>query len=361
MSETAEQSYGTYAKQRLFRILLDLIKEEKNLNWSSMADAIHMWSGVMFQPNNFYRLKKGTLQDDNIEIIVKWMEETHDDGIRERLKPHAIFHEVGVATRDYYFHIPSDNFLDEWDEQVLQEFSGVYLCAPQEDKNSFVPLPVLRRWFDDRASNPELEDAGSSLDVKQYIIDRSIPILQRTHNSYFYAAEFPMSALFPNRFRTGDLRMVYEGVGVVSSNSILVQLRDCLVRVPKSHSIVINEKTSYQLSAPFGLKLFIPLHSTSIRDEWAKMKPADIEHFRQENAHAIEADYYLQGATQIISSPLPNVSHKLGVSVARGTIYSRKPADFLRNPELHFIRPELYDVDKIEKIIANPLLIGGLL
>lgn len=108
-------SYGPYARQRLFRILLDLQQQEKNLNWSAMAEAIHEWRGILFQRNNFYRLKKGILQDANIEIIVSWIEAVYDSAIRDRLKPDAIFDEVGKAARDYYFHIPASNVMEEWD------------------------------------------------------------------------------------------------------------------------------------------------------------------------------------------------------------------------------------------------------
>jgi len=355
------RSYGPYAYQRLFRILLDLQIEKQDMNWSSMADQIYMWRGVKFQRNNFYRLKKGTLQDDNVEIIVTWIEESYDPTIRERLLPQAIFDEVGKSSRDYYFHIPAENVLDDWDEQILDEFAGVYLCAPAGDKNTFIPLPILRNWFENRKNFLHFEQKGRSLDIKQYIQERTILILQKTSGSYFYAAEFPTSLLFPRTFETLDVRMVYEGVGIVSSNSIQVQLRECLARVPKTHSILINTKNKNQENNPFGLSLHLPPGTEGVRNDWKYLTDQAHKRLIQEYQHSIDADYYLTGPAQITVSPLPSLNSKVTMNFSRDYVYHRKPADFLRNKALHFIRPELENTAEIEKIIANPLSIGELL
>ena len=230
-------SYGPYEKQRLHRIFSDLAKDKKNLNWSSMAQAVSDFHGTHFQRNNFYRLSDGKLQDQNTDIIVKWLEAKYFPDIRERLKPAAIFDEAGVTDRDYYFHISENNFLDEHDQNLLQEYAGIYLCAPAWDRSSYLPLTFLREWYNDYKAMPHIERKGRSLDVKQYISERSLLVLQRTPKYYFYAAEIPLSAMFPNAFETGCIKMAYEGVAVMSSNSINVKLRECLSRVPKNHQI----------------------------------------------------------------------------------------------------------------------------
>lgn len=327
-----------------------------------MAMAISDWREIPFQRNNFYRLLKGTLRDGPINIIVDWLEAFHVPDIREKLKPDSIFREVGKSARDYYFHLPDGNLLDEWDEQILEEFDGIYWCAPAEDKNSYTPLPLLRKWFADRKSCPELAEKGRSLDIKQYISERSILILQHTLGSYFYAAEFPLSLLFPRHFVHLDLRMVYEGIGVVSANSIHVMLRECLSRVPKSHSIVISEKTETLRQAPFALSLFVGggFRSDVVR-EWQNLTEADREHLRREYESSIDADHWLSGPAQISVSPLPQLRNRVSMSFARECVYHRKPRDFLRNKELHLIRHDLNISNEIEKILANPLTVGELL
>jgi hypothetical protein len=361
MKPVLVSSFGAYAKQRLFRILCDFLDKHQDQNWSALAEEIYLHRGVKFQRNNFYRLKDGKLKDANIEIIVAWFEAVHDPDIRERLKPQAIFDEVGKSSRDYYFHIPDENFVDEWDEQILADFAGVYLCQPASDKNSFLPLPTLRAWYADRKAMPQFDNKMRSLDIKQYIQERSLLILQRTTAGYFYAAEFPLSLLFPDAFETLDIRMVYEGIGVVSSNAIQVQLRECLSRVPKTHAILISPKNQNQNRNPFGLSLFLPIGTEGVREDWKTLSQAEIEHLRAEFAHSIEAEHYLSGPAQITESPIPNLRSRVGMSFSRDLIYARKPADLLRKKELHFIRPDLDNEDEIEKIIANPLSIGELL
>lgn len=362
MSENVDQQgYGVYARQRLIRILIDLIETTKGLSWSSLADKITEARGIKFQRQNFYRLRDGMLGDENIEYIVKYLEAHHDPEIRHRLLPEAIFGEVGKSSRDYYFHIPTENYLDEWDEQILSEFSGAYLCAPANDKNSFIPLPVLRRWFADRKTCPELSQGGRSLDIKQYIQERSILILQRTTGSYFHAAEFPMSLLFPPSFSTMDIRMVHEGVGIISSNSIHVQLRECLSRVPKTHSILISSKTANHTGNPFGLSFYLPPGTEGVKEEWAKLSAHDRERLAQEYRLSLEADEYLSGPAQISVSPIPYLSNRVTMNFSRDYVYHRRPEGFLDNNELHFIRSDVENTAEIKKILANPLMIGGLL
>ena len=315
----------------------------------------------MFQRNNFYRLKKGTLQDDNIEIIVKWMEETHDNNIRARLLPDAIFEEVGKTVRDYYFHIPASNDIDEWNEQILEQFSGIYWCAPSWDMNNFVPLPVLRKWFEDHRSYPQLGLEKRTLNVQNYIATRSILILRNTGNSYFHAAEFPLSVLFPRTFKVGCVKLSYEGVGYVSANSIHVHLRECLSRVPKSHAFTIKETPKDGPWKPAVLPLHIPSDSRDIRKEWERLPQSDMDHLAKQYALSIEEDYHFEGSAQITGSPVPILKNRVGLTTSSPQIYHRKPRDFIHNRDAHLLYPELDITEQIEKILDNPLVIGELL
>lgn len=361
MDMEEKAAFGLYAKQRLFRFLCDLLMKEKHMNWSSIAEDIYVWRGVKFQRNNFYRLKNGTLKDSNIEIIVSWIEAHHDPDIRSYLMPQAIFDDMGRTARDYYFHIPRQNFVDEWDEQILQEFSGVYLCAPANDRNSLLPFSFLREWYRDYKAITDFERKGRSLDIKQYFQERSILILQRTESGFFYAAEFPLSATMPDEFETFDLRMTYEGIGVVATNAIHIQLRECLSRVPKIHTILIQPKTSTIYSYPDDLSFYVPPESHDVLKDWELLSSEQIKELKSQFRESLASDHFLFGPTQITDSPTPNLKSYISLSFSRECIYHPKPVDFLKHPEAHFIRPDLYDVDTIEKIIASPLSIGELI
>jgi hypothetical protein len=170
-----------------------------------------------------------------------------------------------------------------------------------------------------------------------------------------------MALLAPRSFETLDIRMVYEGVGIVSSNSIHVFLRECLARVPKTHSILISRKTQNQTGNPFGLSLFLPPGAQGVREEWAKLPSGEREHLKKEYGTSINADHYLSGSAQIAVSPVAYLKNRVEMNFPREYVYHRKPADFLRERDAHFIRPDL-DLDpQIEKILANPLTIGEIL
>lgn len=360
-TETRHRSYTPYACQRLYRTLVDLKTERRNMTFSAMAEDIYLWRGIKFQRMNFYRLRDGTLKDDNIEIIVSWLENKYDPQIRTRLVPQAIFDDVGKSVRDYYFHMPTENNVDEWNTQILNEFSGVYLCAKAEDRNSYLPLPALRRWFADPKAMPEFENKSRSVEISQYIRERSILILQAVQSGYFYAAEFPLALLFPPSVETSDVLMVYEGVGIISSNSIHVNLRECLSRVPKTHSILIGKKSAFHSDNPYGFSMFLYTGTHYVKDEWHHLTEAERAAMMAEYAATMEAEYYLAGPAQICVSPIPYMNNNVGMTFAQEMVYHRKPRDFLRDRDTHFLLPTIDNTEQIEKILANPLTIGELL
>ncbi len=326
-----------------------------------MADRISDWRGVQFQRVNFYRLRDGTLSGSNVEIIVSWLEAHFDPSVRTRLHPQAIFDEVGRSTRDYYFHLPPVSDVDDWNRQIVDTFAGVYLCAPTDDLNSYMPLPTLRRWFDDHAAVSAFSSKMRSNDLKQYIHERVVLVLQKTNSGYFYAAEIPTSVLFMDTFETLDLKMMYEGVGIVSGNTIQVQLRECLSRVPKTHSILIKNKTPTHLSNPFGLQIYLSHHYKAVREEWAQLSRDEREALRRELKLVIDAPQYLAGPVQIAASPVADMRSAISVNFSRDYVYHQKPRDFLSNAMDHFIRPDLLQKENIERILDNPLVIGELL
>lgn len=353
-------TYDDYARERIVRVLTDLVQASNGLTWSGIATAISNWRGVIYHREYLGRLRNGKLSDPLVEIVVSWIEAHHDRNIREKLTSHRIFAEMGISSRDYYFHLPQLNNLEEWDEQLLDGFSGVFLCAPASDSNTYLPTSVLREFYDDKSRFAFSDSGRRTLDIKDYIRERSLLILRNTGRGYFYAAEIPISLLFPRDFVTLDIRMVYEGIAVASSNSIHVQLRECLSRVPKTHSILISPKNRNQLDNPRDISLFLPPGKGKIREDWKMLGVSDLDCLREEFRMAIEADHYLSGSAQISVSPVPYLKNKVEIVYPVNNVYYQKPPDFLRNKSIHFILPHLNNDIEIEKLIKNPLSIGEL-
>jgi len=354
-------SYNPYSKQRLFRILVDMVDANAGANWSSLAKDIHLHRGVHFQRNNFYRLKDGTLSDSNVEIIVRWFEEVHDNGIRERLKPQAIFDEVGRSSRDYYYHLPKQNYYEEWREQILEEYSGVYFCHPTSDSNSYLPVSFIERYFADSKSFPTLNSLQRARDLPHYLGKRSILILQATPYGYFYAASYPFNRLYDlGKMAKLSGESIHEGIAYVSANTIHVQLRECLTRVVKTYTIVIRNKNNQELKFPFGLSIHVPASKRSVLKEWELLTTQDVVNFKNEMAESIDSPRVMIGQGVKISSSLPSLNTRALVSNAYELTIVPKPANILSNLDQHFVNHEQCNIENIQRIIDNPLSIGEL-
>lgn len=361
---TARGSYDVYALQRIIQKLNDLTRSRPRLSLSAIAEAISEWkNGMAFHREYLTRLRKFELSDPHVNAIVEWIVAHHDPKFRETLTPEAIFWQVGESSRDFYFHFSQLDPFEAWEEEILQAFSGVYLCAPQRDRNSYLPAPIVREFFERVAKNEtsQPERVRRSLDIKQFIAERSILILRHTPAGYYHAAEFPLSLLFPPEFETLDVTMVHEGIGIASGNSIRVFLRECLSRVGKAHSILITPKGPNEAANPHGLSIYTAGEvRKEVREEWAAMDAEYLAHIRGEFAGAIDMDYHLDGTAQIEVSPVPDLKNRIVTTFSRDYIYHRKPDDFLRNPALHFIRPDIIRPEQIERAVSNPLVIGSL-
>lgn len=360
---SARGSYDTYALQRIVQKLNELVRSHPSLSFTGIADAISVWKKVEFHREYLIRLRNFRLGDPHVNLIVEWIVAHHDAKFREKLSPDAIFWEVGESSRDFYFHLARLDAYETWEEDILQAFSGVYLCAPQRDRNSYLPMPMVRDFFERvaRGETQPPERLKRSLDIKQYIAERSILILRDTPAGYYHAAEFPLSLLFPPEFITLDVKMVHEGVGIASGNSIRVFLRECLSRVGKSHSILISPKGPNEAANPYGLSIFTAGEvRIETRQEWGTMDARHIRHMRREFADTIELDYHLSGTAQIEVSPVPDLKNRIETTFSRDYVYHRKPAGFLNDPELHFIRPDIIRAADIERIVSNPLAVASL-
>ncbi len=355
-------TYDIYAFQRIIQKLGDLIALHPHLSFSQIAEQITAWKGRTFYREYFGRLRNYSLNDADVDVVVEWIVTHHDPLFRSKLSPDAIFGEVGGSSRDFFFHYPRIEKYETWEEEVLKAFAGIYICAPAEDRNSFLPMPALRRYFANYEAAPPEEQTKRARDIKQYVWDRSILILRDTPMGYYHAAEFPISLLFPPDFVTLDIRMVHEGIGIASGNSIRVILRECLSRVGKSHSILIHPKGRIEAENPHSLSINIAGYvRKEVRTDWINLSPDDLEHLRKEFSETIALDHHLAGTAQIEISPLANVLNRIEGTFSRDCVYHRKPADFLRHPDLHFIRPDLENSLQVERLVANPLAIGTLI
>lgn len=353
--------YDVYAFQRIIQKLTDLIASHPNLSFSEIAEQISAWARQPFYREYFVRLRNYKLNDAHVNTVVNWIVEFHDKDFRSKLTPDSIFSEVGTSSRDFYYHLHQRDDYDSWEEKVLQAFAGIYICAPAEDRNTYLPMPVLRRFFEDHKSLPPDRLTKRAVDIKQYIWDRSMLILKPTPIGYYHASEFPMGLLFPPSFVTLDVKMVHEGIGIASGNSIRIFLRDCLSRVSKSHSILIHAKGRIEAANPYDISINIAGHvRNEVRSDWLRLDKDDQAHLREEFAETMDMDHHLAGNTQTEVSPLPNVKNLVEITYSRNCVYHRKPADFLRRPDLHFIRPDIRNEVQIERLMKNPLAVGAL-
>ncbi|MBN9304888.1 MAG: hypothetical protein BGO82_10740 [Devosia sp. 67-54] len=353
--------YDVYALQRIIQKLSDLVRSHPNLSLSQIAERISAWASQPFHREYLGRLRAYSLNDAHINTIVEWIVEFHDPDFRKKLTPEAIFGVVGEASRDFYFHFSQIDPFEAWEQEVFNAFAGIYICAPADDRNSYLPMPVLRRFFADPDAFPPDVRVKRALDIKQYVSERSILVLRAMPIGYYHAAEFPMSLLFPPGFAPLDVKMVYEGIGIASGNSVRVFLRECLSRVGKSHSILIHPKGRVEEANPRSISINVGGNvRNEVRADWEKLSDDDLRHLRAEFAETIALGHHLAGTAQIELSPLPNVKNRVEMTFTRDQVYHRKPPDFLRHGDLHFIRPDIENRDEIARIVDNPLAVGAL-
>lgn len=91
------------------------------------------------------------------------------------------------------------------------------------------------------------------------------------------------------------------------------------------------------------------------------MEAEDLSHMRREFADTIDLEYHLTGTAQIEVSPVPDVKNRIETTFSRDYIYHPKPKDFLCDPELHFVRPDIIRAEEIERVVKNPLAVGSLI
>jgi hypothetical protein len=352
--------FDRYARERIIVKCADLIEDNPGYTWSYIADDITRLGIATFHREYFSRLRNHTLSDPLVDAVVRWIELKHDKRFREKLTPASIFAELGVNSRDYYFHLPWANTLEEWDEQLLDEFAGVYICAPAEDAHSYLPAPRVRATFANWKNIVREDRQKRSPNLETYLRNRSILILKRTPTAYFHAAEFPLSMILPPSFPTNDIKTVFEGVAVASANSIHIFMRECLSRVPKIHSLLLAPKDDKEHVAELGISMHVWPGMEFVRKEWETLSDIQLAHFRREFAKEFEAPTYITGSAQVHVSPIPYTHNWVQMSFAQTLLYQRKPRDFLRQAGTHLIEPSVADPAAIERLIENPLAIGEL-
>lgn len=358
MARPKDAKYDTYARHRIAHRLLEVFP--KYGNWNALAAAITEYRKIEFHRTDINRVRNGTAGDHILDGVIDWLESL-DSEFRSKLNPESIFEEVGVSARDYYFHLFGTQNLQEWDDNLLSEFEGVYLCAPENDANSYLPSARVRAIFDKKLILPEQWRKQRSTDIRQYISQRSFLILKRTGAHYYHAAEVPMGALFPATFQSLDILSYYEGVGIASSNTIHVFLRECMTRVPKLHSILIRPKSGFQLNEVHGMKIYADKLIRYLPEEWRALGSDYRAQMREEFVEQINSEVFMRGTCQVNVSPLAWTKNLVEMVFGTEQVYHRKPKGFLKDTQTHFIRPDLENSTEIERLFDNPLIVSELL
>lgn len=357
MARSPDSRFDSYAKHRIRQRVFDLFPNYGN--WEAMAASVSEDMSIEFPRTYFNRLRNNQLGDGTLETLVQWIERS-DPKFRATLKPEGIFTEVGASSRDYYFHLHRMPDLDAWDEALLQEFEGVYLCAPEYDRNAYLPMSRVRRVILAKEGLPKNWKDQRINDWRIHLAKRSILVLKRTANFHFWAAEIPLTGLYPQQANTNDITTYYEGVGIASSNTIHVFLRDCLSRAPRFHSILIRPKSEYKVLNTRAGALYAPAQLRDLDSEIVMLTDDDVAHMRQEFALPLASEVFLTGNTQTSIPPLAWA--KLNVDIVDGTprVYHKKPFGFLGDPQTHLLQPDMAYRPQIDAIFANPLLIGDM-
>ena len=333
MIRPPDSRYDTYARFRITQRVMETYARFGT--WESMSNAIHDFSGIEFPRTYFNRLRKGKLGDASLDHLVRWLASLDAD-FPLQLRPETIFSEVGASARDYYFHLFGMENLETWDEELLSEFEGVYLCAPEGDPHSFLPLPYVRACIDKEIDIPRDWLTSRTMDIKPYIAQRSFLILKRTDTYYYQAAEIAYGMLFPREVETLDIKVCYEGVGIASANSIHVFLRDCLSRVPKLHSILIRPKTSYRTTRMNGAQFYAPTNIRSLKEEYASLTPGQVAHMLEEYKEHLDSDVFLHGTSQVNLSPLPFQQNRVATVFGAAQVYFPQAAQLFARPQNSF-------------------------
>ena len=124
---------------------------------------------------------------------------------------------------------------------------------------------------------------------------------------------------------------------------------------------MIDPKSPTQYNAPYGFSFSLNPDVYFVQNEWKLLSEMDREHMKKEYKTFFDENTVMAGPVHIAETPLPMLRNKIGLNFSRDYIYFRKPSDFLRRPDIHFIRPDLKNTAEVEKIIDNPLSIGELI
>lgn len=358
MARPVDSKFDSYAKHRIRQRVFDLFP--KYGNWETMAAALSEEMATEFPRTYFNRLRNDQLGDQTLQTLVRWIE-LSDAGFRETLRPEGIFADLGASSRDYYFHLHRMPDLDAWDEALLQAFEGVYLCAPEYDKNAYLPMSRVRRVILEKEGMPKNWGGQRFDDWRLHLAKRSILILKRTTRYHFWAAEIPLAGLYPTEANTNDITTYYEGIGIASSNTIHVFLRDCLSHAPRLHSILIRPKAGYNVFETRAGDLYASRTLSDLDAEIMMLTDDDVTHMKREFALPLASEVFLTGNTQTSIPPLAWAKRNVDIIDGVPRVYHKKPVGFLDDPETHLLHSDMVFRPQLDAVLDNPLLIGEMM
>ena len=202
-----------------------------------------------FAPNYVSRLLKDQLGDDLISHVVQWIVDRHDKNFRSLLEPGAIFKQVGIAASDFFGNFPSNERPDFLKEEDFERMSGVYMCSLFGDIRTYLPSSLIQY---DLQSDGHTVPTGS-ISASGFFNRKALLTLRHQSGGYYEAAEIPIPYLYSPSFKARGASMIYEGIGVLSSNYLRVILRDSITQTSKFHTIYV------------GIKSKKPIHSSGMR------------------------------------------------------------------------------------------------
>jgi len=129
-------------------------------------------------------------------------------------------------------------------------------------------------------------------------------------------------------------------------------------RVVKTHGMLIRNKYEAERTARHGLSIFVPPELAKEKLDGKRLTSSLINDFKKESELSINSPTVIYGPSQISLCPITDLKQSASQFFARDHVFIPKPSDVLQKLDEHFISPAQCDLDKIQKIIDNPLSIG---
>jgi hypothetical protein len=371
------RAYSKPQKLKLFRAICELCENNSRLTKTSIADAISESRNISFDRQNLYRLASGKLGSEHVEVIVSWLEATHDGAIRDKLDMNKDVERFSYAHREFFPSGVAEPVLMELEARAAtgQAQPQLLLRSPIKDHRSFYPAShINQNWddfFEDDSMGVTLQHRLDRGSFANFLDARSLIFLQEVSQGVFFVRDIPLSSLYTGHITEGSQRASYMGVLHILGDRAFLDARDMLTRQRSSHMMRIYFYSDATVSSPLAKKrdYIKKISSYPSRQPSIESMPLDEvsriyvpREFLQEieglsnqercelllsHKAQLESAFELRGAASYESAPLATLP---SMFVSVDCIYVPKDEDLFLTPELTLPRAHLIDKRKLNRL-----------